>query len=255
MRLAIPHAPRKVRWRQVPGALRRLVTVAMLGLVCAAAAGAAARFGSRRFRAERAFFQRAQEVPALITTVKLPPLNEREGTTATLDVLYQFDAHQESATGVKAFTEDVEGLGHGARASLLVDPQDPDHPRETRYARAQARRLDLLPYGAAGGLLVGLILFALELRRTVRSDIEPLRAGALVWLTPDREMPDTKQETVFKASYFRDDVKYPVRARARPGRAPVRNGEKVLAAVVPKKPTWVRVIDEDLARALGWVTD
>jgi hypothetical protein len=255
MRLAIPHAPRKVRWRQVPGALRRLVTVAMLGLVCAAAAGAGARFGSRRFMAERAFFQRAREVPGLITTVKLPPLNEREGTTATLDVLYQFDALQESATGVKAFTEDVEGLGHGAHATLLVDPQDPDHPREARYARAQARRLDLLPFGAAGGLLVGLVLFALELRRTVRSDIEPLRTGALVWLTPDQQMPETKQETVFKASYFRDDVKYPVRARARPGRAPVRNGEKVLAAVVPKKPTWVRVIDEDLARVLGWVAD
>jgi hypothetical protein len=255
MRMAIPHAPRKVRWRQVPGAIRRLVTVALLGLVCAAAAGAGARFASRRFLAERAFFARAEEVRGQITTVKLPPLNEREGSTATFNVLYQSGKLQYSAAGVKAFTEDVEGLGRGAPVTLLVDPQDPDHPREARYARAIARRLDLLPFGAAGGLLVGLALFALELRRTVRSDIEPLRTGALVWLTPDQALPDTKRETVFKASYFRDDVKYPVRARARPGRAPVRNGEKVLAAVVPKRPTWVRVIDEDLARVLGWVTD
>jgi hypothetical protein len=255
MRMAIPHAPRQVRWRQVPGAIRRLVTIGMLGLVCAAAAGAGARFASRRFMRERSFFARAQEVSGLLTATRLPPLNDREGSTATFDVLYQYDKLQLSATGVKAFTEDVEGLGRGAGITLLVDPQDPDHPREARYARAQARRMDLLPFGAAGGLLIGLLLFALELRRTVRSDIEPLRTGALVWLTPDGELPETKQETVFKASYFRDDVKYAVRARARPGRAPVRNGEKVLAAVVPKRPTWVRVIDEDLARVLGWVTD
>ena len=28
--------------------------------------------------------------------------------------------------------------------------------------------------------------------------------------------------------------------------------EKLLAAVVPSRPTWVRVIDEDLAHQLGW---
>jgi hypothetical protein len=35
----------------------------------------------------------------------------------------------------------------------------------------------------------------------------------------------------------------------------VRNGEKVLAAVVPRRPTWVRIIDADLAKTLGWITD
>ncbi|MFP2908384.1 DUF3592 domain-containing protein, partial [Pyxidicoccus sp. 3LFB2] len=49
------------------------------------------------------------------------------------------------------------------------------------------------------------------------------------------------------------DVKHAVRARVRPGRAPVRNGEKVLAAVVPRQPGWARVIDQDLAKELGWV--
>ena len=49
-----------------------------------------------------------------------------------------------------------------------------------------------------------------------------------------------------------DDQKLEVTARGRPGRRPVRNGEKVLAAVVPSEPTWVRVVDEDLARTLGW---
>jgi hypothetical protein len=33
----------------------------------------------------------------------------------------------------------------------------------------------------------------------------------------------------------------------------VRNGSKVLAAVVPREPDWARVIDEDLARTLGWI--
>jgi hypothetical protein len=32
----------------------------------------------------------------------------------------------------------------------------------------------------------------------------------------------------------------------------VRNGEKVLAAVVPTEPTWARVVDEELAKTLGW---
>jgi hypothetical protein len=253
VKLAIPHAPRKVKWRQVPGAIRRLAVVAALGLLCAAVAGLGARAAAGKLSAERGFLARAEEVAGVVTVVKLPPGLDREGATATVDVLYHYADLQLSATGVQARAEDVEGLGKGAVISLLVDPKDPDHPREARYARARGRTLDLLPYGAVGGLLVGICLFGLELRRTVRADLEPLRAGALVWLTPDDELPRTRRETVFKASYFREDVKYPVKARARPGRAPVRNGEKVLAAVVPRKPSWVRVIDEDLARILGWM--
>jgi len=96
------------------------------------------------------------------------------------------------------------------------------------------------------------LLLLLEGRRALLRELNPLRHGMLVWLTPNAPLPETKQETVFAAHYYRQDVKYEVQARARPGRAPVRNGEKVLAAVVPSRPTWVRVIDEDLAKTLGW---
>jgi hypothetical protein len=90
-------------------------------------------------------------------------------------------------------------------------------------------------------------------RRLWRAEVEPLRLGALVWLTPQGPLPETRGEVVFPAHYFRQDVKHGVRARVRPGRAPVRNGDKVLAAVVPRQPGWARVIDQDLAKELGWV--
>ena len=59
-------------------------------------------------------------------------------------------------------------------------------------------------------------------------------------------------ELRFAGHYFRDDQRFEVTARGRPGRRPVRNGEKVLAAVLPSQPTWARVVDEELATALGW---
>jgi uncharacterized protein DUF3592 len=254
-RLAIPHAPRKVTLAQVPGAIRRLATVAAVGVAFAAGAGLGARWLSGRLGAERGFLRRAEEVPGLVNQVKLPPKDQREGATARIDVIYSYARRQLSATGVLARAEDAEGWGHGATVTLLVDPQDPDHPREARFARDRARQLDLLPYGVGLGAALALALFGWELRRTFRADLEPLRRGALVWLTPDGPLPETPRETVFKASYYREDVKYPVRARVRPGRAPVRNGDKLLAAVVPKKPTWVRVIDEDLAKTLGWIAE
>ena len=157
------------------------------------------------------------------------------------------------ASGVVTSAEYAEGLGRGGEVTLLVDPGDPDAPREARYAREQAKVLDLVPVALGLGGLLAAAAVALEVRRTVRADLTPLRSGLLVWLTPDHELPDTRAEVVFPASYYRQDVRYEVKARVRPGRAPVRNGGKVLAAVVPSRPTWVRVIDEDLARALGWV--
>ena len=57
----------------------------------------------------------------------------------------------------------------------------------------------------------------------------------------------------FPANYWKQDRKHTVHARLRPGRAPVRNGEKVLAAVLSSLPDQARVIDEELARVLGWV--
>jgi len=251
-RLAIPHAPRRVKWTQVPSAVRRLGTVAAVGLGLFGAAGWGARRLSARIGAEQGALARSAEVVGTVNRVNLST-GEREGAVAKLDVLYEFDGLHRSATGVLAFADEAQSWPQGTPVTLLVDPRAPDHPNEARYARTHVARWDALPYGLGVGGLLALALFAWELRRTFRSDVEPLRVGALVWLTPDEPLPETRAETVFKASYFRQDEKLLVRARARPGRAPVRNGEKVLAAVVPKKPTWVRVIDEDLARTLGWI--
>jgi hypothetical protein len=255
LRLAIPHAPRVVPLTRVPGALRRLFTAAAAGLVVAGGLGLGARALSSRGVREHAFLSRAQVVPGQINEVRLPPADRREGGTATLDVIYVFDDRHLSASGVLAAAEDAEGWGHGKQVDLLVDPADPDHPREAGYARGKGRQWNLLPYGLGAGFLLAAALFAWQARRLFRAEVQPLRKGALVWLTPDAPLPDTPKETVFRASYFREDVRHEVRARGRPGRAPVRNGEKVLAAVVPKEPTWVRVIDEDLARGLGWMVE
>lgn len=235
--------------------MRRLVLVALAGVACAAAAAWGARWVSARVSAERRFLARAEEVTGQVARIRLPPPEVREGRTALVDVLYVYEKRHISVGGVTAFAEEAEGWGVGAEIALLVDPDDPERPKEAHFARARGARLDVWPYGLAVGLALGAALFAFELRRTYRSEVEPLRKGALVWLTPDQPLPETPEETRFGASYYRDDVKLSVRARGRPGRAPVRNGEKVLAAVVPKRATWVRVIDEDLARTLGWISD
>lgn len=252
MQLAIPKAPRKVRFVQVPGAVGRLGLAVVLGALGVLALAAGARWVSNQVSAERSFLGRAAEISGTVYEVRMPPVAKREEEDAYLTVLYAFGEKQYSATGIPARALDAEKLGHGAKVALLVDPKDPDHPREQSYAEDRARAVDLLPYGATAGAILALVGIAFELVRTYRAEVEPLRKGALVWLTPKGELPKTKREAVFKASYYRDDVKYEVRARARPGRAPVRNGEKILAALVPKKPSWVRVIDEDLARDLKW---
>jgi hypothetical protein len=172
--------------------------------------------------------------------------------SAKLTVLYPWEGRSLTASGVEADADEVEGLGKGAAVLLLVDPQDPSHPREASRARGRAGFKLLGWGGVALGLLVGALALAREARRAVRRELEPLRKGMLVWLTPGEELPRTREELVFNASYWRDDVEQKVRARARPGRAPVRNGDKLLAAVLPSEPSWVRVVDEDLAKALGW---
>lgn len=252
MQLAIPKAPRKVKLRQVPGALQRLAVVAA---IAAAVAGVIALIGLKAGRwlgAEGQFFARAVEVPAKVSRVSLPKFEERGSKPAQLTVLYSFGDEDRSVSGVLADAERAEGLGPGADVTLLVDPRAPESPREAEYARASQGLSKFGPAGVGLGLLVALLLVGLELRRAVRSELAPLTNGMLVWLTCEGRLPDTRAETTFDAHYFQQDVKHAVRARARPGRAPVKNGEKVLAAVVPSRPTWVRVIDEDLARRLGW---
>ncbi|HZI10323.1 MAG TPA: DUF3592 domain-containing protein [Myxococcus sp.] len=244
MQLAIPHAPRKVRLTQVPGAVRRLVLGVLLGLGAMAALGAGASVAGRVFVEEQAFAARAEEVDGQVVA------SSREGA---LEVLYTFNGAEHSVSGVSTFPEYAEGLGRGAVVKLLVDPNRPDRPREAGFAREQASQVGWLPWGLGLGALVAVGLFAWEVRRLWRAEVEPLRLGALVWLTPQGPLPETRGEVVFPAHYFRQDVKHGVRARVRPGRAPVRNGDKVLAAVVPRQPGWARVIDQDLAKELGWV--
>ncbi|WP_426752304.1 DUF3592 domain-containing protein [Myxococcus sp. Y35] len=253
MQLAIPHAPRQVQLKQVPGAVGRLVRGALLGLLAVAVLGAGAGWAGRYFVEEQGFASRASEVEGLVVASRLPPPEDRDGGEGTLEVLYTFDTVEHSVSGVRTFAEYAEGLGRGARVTLLVDPAMPDRPREAGFARSRALRVGLLPWGIGLGVLVAVGLFVWELRRLWRSEVEPLRLGALVWLTPDGPLPESRGEVSFPAHYFRQDVKHEVRARVRPGRAPVRNGEKVLAAVVPRQPGWARVIDQDLAGVLGWL--
>lgn len=253
MRFAIPNAPRKVALSQVPGAVKRLALTVAGALVLVAAMGLLGRFATRHLGAERAFFDRAEEVPGVVSAIRLPPKDQREDATAALAVLYTYAKKERVVSDLETSAEYAEGLGRGAQVVLLVNPDEPDSPREARYARAKAQVLDLVWPSLGLGALLAAALVGFELRRTVKADLSPLRAGMLVWLTPDAELSTTRAEVVFPASYYRQDVLFKVKARVRPGRAPVRNGGKVLAAVVPSRPTWVRVIDEDLARDLGWV--
>ena len=253
MRLAIPNAPRKVSLRQVPGALRRLAMVAVFGAGLAVAIGVASLRAGSYASQEKEFFADAVEVPARVTQVVLPPFNQRSGAVAKLSVIYQWpEGIDRSATGIITSAEFAEGLGVGANVKLLLSPKDPERPREGGYERDREGLHGFVPFGVGLGVLLALGWFGFELKRAVQRELQPLRVGMIVWLTPDSELPETRGETSFPASYFRQDVKIQVQARARPGRAPVRNGEKLLAAVVPSRPTWVRVIDEDLAHQLGW---
>ncbi|MBL8955569.1 MAG: DUF3592 domain-containing protein [Myxococcaceae bacterium] len=252
MQLAIPKAPRKVKLAQVPGAYRRLAVVAGLGFGIFGLVSAAGLLAGRWLGDEAGFFGRAVEVEGRVSGVSLPKWEDRTRLPAKLTVLYTFDGLDRSVSGVLASAERAEGLGHGAKVTLLVDPKAPEAPREADSAREGRGLTRLAPFGVGLGLLVAVLLVALEVRRAVRAELQPLRSGMLVWLTCEGGLPDTRAETTFAAHYFQQDVKREVRARARPGRAPVKNGEKVLAAVVPSQPTWVRVIDEDLARTLGW---
>jgi hypothetical protein len=249
LRLAIPKVPRAVTYAQIPGAVRRLVIIALAATAFCALLGFGSLRAGRWFSSEREFFAAAEEVTGRVSEIRLPKAGDGE---AKITVLYDFKGLGRSVTGVAMLADDAMEIGPGARVKLLVDPQLPEKPREERWADARSGFTRFLPFGLGVGVLVAVLLVARELRRALRRELAPLKHGMLVWLTPDEDLPRTKGELQFKAHYFQDDKKYEVKARARPGRAPVRNGDKLLAAVVPSQPTWVRVVDEDIAKVLGW---
>ncbi len=252
MQLAIPSAPRDVKLSQIPGALRRVAIVAVAALVLTAVGWFAAARTQASLSAEREFLERAQEVKGQVTEVVLPPMESRLETPAKLRVIYKLGGRDYAASGVQANSVDAEQLFTGAKVTLLVDPAAPSKAQDARWLRSRVGLVWLGSLIVGLGVLLGAGLVTWEFRRAIRREVAPLRFGALVWLTADEPLPETKEELSFAAHYFRDDVKQSVTARGRPGRRPVRNQEKVLAAVVPSEPTWVRVVDEDLARVLGW---
>lgn len=252
MQLAIPSAPRAVSLRQIPGAMKRVAVAAGLGATVLIIAIVIAAVLDAPARAQRGFLAVAQPVEGQVTEVLLPPMAARIETPARLRVIYSLDGRALAASGVEMDGVDAERLFVGAKVMLLVDPSAPSRAQER--ARAERRggwgALASLIIGIAALLAIGAVTF--ELRRIVRREVAPLRLGALVWLTPGVALPDTTEELVFPAHYFRDDARIEVSARVRPGRRPVRNGEKVLAAVWAREPQWARVVDEPLAKTLGW---
>jgi hypothetical protein len=252
MQLAIPSAPRPVHLGQVPGALRRVVIVAVSALALSGFAWGLAARAQAGLSAERAFLEAAEEVAGQVGDVTLPPLERRLETPARLRVVYRYGGKELAASGLELDSIEAEKLFQGAKVALLVDPVAPMKPQAAAWVRGRVGWVWLGTLGVGVLVLLGAGLVTWELRRAIRREVAPLRLGALVWLTPEGPLPETKDELRFPAHYFRDDVKHAVTATGRPGRRPVRNGEKVLAAVVPAEPTWVRVIDEDLAQTLGW---
>ena len=179
-----------------------------------AGVGTAAAFAGRFFMKERGFFSRAKEIQGVVASSKLPPPDKRVDAEATLEVLYSVDEraiHRRTACALPRSTP--RGSGVARSVTLLVDPNQPDRPREAQFARAQSGAINLLPWGLGVGALGAVFLFLRELRRTIRAELEPLRRGDLVWLTPDGPLPETRSEIVFPASYYRKDVK---RRRPRP---------------------------------------
>jgi hypothetical protein len=252
MQLAIPSTPRPVKLSQIPGALQRVALVGGGAVLLTLLIWFLAARAQSKLSAEREFLARAEEVKGQVTEVVLPPLESRLETPAKLRVIYKLAGRDYAASGVQADSLDAEQLFIGAKVTLLVDPEAPSKAQEARWLRSRVGLVWLGSLILGLGLLLAAGLVTFELRRAIRREVAPLRFGALVWLTADEPLPETKEELRFAAHYFRDDVKQSVTARGRPGRRPVRNGEKVLAAVAPAEPSWVRVVDEDLARVLGW---
>ncbi len=252
VKLAIPAPPRAVTLRQIPGAVRRVGLTVAVALGSTLLVWALVAWAQRPLAAQRDFLARAVEVEARVAEVSLPPVAQRETRSARLRVIYRLDGRDYAASGVTLGGVRAEQLFQGAPLTVLVDPARPSLAQDAESARAGAGWVWLGFFVLGLGVVLGGLAVAVVVRRDVRRELDPLRVGALVWLTPEAPLPETKDELRFPAHYYRDDVKHEVLARVRPGRRPVRNGEKVLAAVLPSLPRWARVVDEALARDLGW---
>jgi hypothetical protein len=247
VQLAIPHAPRPVSLRQVPGATRRVGLVALIALAGAIVLTALAWALTRWITDDARFLRDATAVEG--TVVSVAPTRDRARTA--VQVIYRFDERQHTAP-VQVDSERASGLGKGARVDLLVRASEPERPRERLTTEASAGQGPLLGAVVVIAVVAALLVVARELRRAMRREVEPLRTGLLVWLTPNEALPPRAGEFAFPAHFYRDDRRVDVTARLHGARRPVRNGEKLLAAVAPREPNWVRVVDEEVARSLGW---
>ncbi|MBL8924209.1 MAG: DUF3592 domain-containing protein [Myxococcaceae bacterium] len=248
MQLAIPHAPRPASLSQVPGAVRR---VALVALACAASVllvAMLARVAERWVTEEARFLDGAGPVTGTVVRVDRP---KSERSAWPVAVIYALGASQQSAT-IEVDVAVAERLGKGGPIELLVRPESPSQPRERNTVEGRASRSSLMLPLLGVVVVAAVLVLVRELRRAMRREVEPLRTGLLVWLTPDAPLPEARGPFAFPAHYFREDVKHAVVARADGRRRPVKNGEKLLAAVAPREPTWVRVVDEEVAQRLGW---
>lgn len=248
VQLAIPHAPRPASLAQVPGALRRVVLVGVGCVVSVLVVAVLARVALRWVTEEARFVAGAEAVTGRVVRVDRP---KAERASWPVAVIYALGAGQQAAT-IEVDAAIAEPLGKGAPIELLVRPEAPSQPRERHTVEARASRGSLLLPVLGVAVVAAVLVLVRELRRALRREVEPLRTGLLVWLTPDAPLPERRGPFAFPAHYFRDDVKHAVVARADGRRRPVKNGEKLLAAVAPREPTWVRVVDEEVAQRLGW---
>jgi hypothetical protein len=200
-------------------------------------------------RRESSSLGRAREV--------MGQVGELRGTSdataeAVARVVYSYQGREYSASDVSVRADAAERLARGSPIRLLIDPENPSSVLAADEASSRRGVLGL------GWVLLGLgavstfALAAFEIRRAIKLEVDPIRLGAIVWVTPDAPKGIDEQETRFPAHYFENDVRREVLVRGRRGRAPVRRGVKLLAAVVPTRPRFARLIDEDLARSLGW---
>lgn len=228
--------------------MRRVAIVASVCVAGVLLVGLLAQVSVRWVTEEARFIAGADVIQGTVVRVDRSKL---ERSTWPVSVIYTFGSSQQSAT-VEVEAARAERLGKGATIELLVRPETASVAREKATIEAQAGRGSFVLPVLGIAIVAALLVLIRELQRAMRREVEPLRTGLLVWLTPDSPLPESAGPFSFPAHYFRDDVKKPVVARADGRRRPVKNGEKVLAAVAPREPTWVRVVDEEVAASLGW---